>query len=430
MKSRVVYIVTGQRADSLGPRPRSLLRLRDRYDRVVLVTAGKQRADDHDLVIRPYPNPTAIFRVLKLPGIKRLIDSILFFPSTNILFVWAARSKLKVAIQRELSSGRDVCILTTIPPHPTSLIGLYLKKRFPKIRWIVDWRDLWTFDSYYLTRVPSLYRGGLARLEKKILESTDLNITTNPYAKRVLEDRYGVSPSRVVSIPHSFYPLDFPRSNRDNVRQIESPAKPIQVGFLGTLFKPPKVPGDKVLAAFLSARGKGLNVNLHVIGSVEDSFRELSKYRADDWLVLRGNLSHADALREIAALDLLLAVQEDLPNSRAMMHAKLVDYLLVGLPILAIVPTVSAVADVVRGIGNGYVIPAESDWGEGLAHVLEEWSRTRAAPRRNESVVQNYNWEQISKRWEQAIDGVLPAATDVSLAPVKGAAPDKTCQVE
>ena len=40
-------------------------------------------------------------------------------------------------------------IVSTGPPHSMHLIALGLKKRYPKLRWIADWRDPWTNIDFY-----------------------------------------------------------------------------------------------------------------------------------------------------------------------------------------------------------------------------------------------------------------------------------------
>ncbi|HOU97007.1 MAG TPA: glycosyl transferase family 1, partial [Bacteroidales bacterium] len=69
-------------------------------------------------------------------------------------------------------------IITSGPPHSTHLVGLKLKKKFPDILWIADFRDPWT-DIYYY---KEFYHTFPARLldrhyEKTVLTNADKIIT-------------------------------------------------------------------------------------------------------------------------------------------------------------------------------------------------------------------------------------------------------------
>lgn len=400
--SRIVYIVTGQKTEAVGPRARRLARLSEEYEKVVLVTVGKAHSDDNHIAIAPFPNPAGIFRVLGLIRLKRLVERIIYFPSKNILFVWAARFVLIREMERTLSMGKSVSVLTTVPPHDVALLGLFLKKKFPAIRWIVDWRDLWTYDAYYASRIPWLYRRYQKRLEKEIVDSCDLNITTNPNAKNILENLYGVARSKVHAIPHAFCRDEIGIAHPPRIDHFGK-GDVLRIAFLGDLNKPPKVPGEQVISAFRYLNDAGVSAELHVIGAVDDSFRCLLDTDSITWLRFYGQREHREALQMLRAFDFLLAVQADLPNSKVMLHAKLPDYLLVDRPILAIVPTGSAVSEVIEKTKSGVVIPADQHWGTGLQNALRDFGYGAEKLVRNDQEVEHYSWQCLKKQWVNAI---------------------------
>ena len=115
----------------------------------------------------------------------------------------------------------------------------------------------------------------------------------------------------------------------------------------------------------------GINLRLHIFGDESDSAKKAVGQSENDGVVLHGRTSHRESLRRISRCDFLLLALSDLPNCQVIMHSKLPHYLLLGRPILAIVPERSAVADIIRETGSGYVIPAGCDWGDGLKKVLQ-----------------------------------------------------------
>ena len=126
---------------------------------------------------------------------------------------------------------------------------------------------------------------------------------------------------------------------------------------------------------------------------------------------LHGKTSHIESLRRIARCEFLLLVLADLPNSEAVMSIKLPHYLLLQRPILAIVPERSAVADIIRETGSGYVIPARYDWGDALRKVLQDYLNGKNLPERNDRAIEECSWENISKQWMELIRGARSSDT-------------------
>lgn len=395
----VVYLVAIRQTLS-NQRIQRILNLREPYMKMVLVTNSVIQGHRDHIEVRSYPNPTGILRLAGLHKAKKLIDRYLFFPSPRMLYVWAAQKRLKRAILDDLRKGRKVCVITSVPPHDICLIGLSLKTTFKEIYWIVDWRDLWSYDEYYFKTVPNVFRKKLLSLEMTILGSCDINVTTNVKAKAVLEKQYNVPPHRVISINQCFYRPDIDKSdtNLEDLPDFRGNAQ-INIGFLGNLFKAPKMPGRRVVDAIDSVAESGLDVKLHIFGDLSDAGREAARQSRNGSAVFHPRTSHRESLRKISGCDLLLLAMSDLPNCQVVMNIKLPHYLLIGRPILAMVPEGSAVADIIRETGTGYVIPTTCNWGDELKKVLRDYLAGKKCPDRNERAIEKYSWESISKQW-------------------------------
>jgi glycosyltransferase involved in cell wall biosynthesis len=406
MAGQAVYVVDYRSNGIVNERVARVLTLGERTGPITLVAGPSAQSAGECIRVRPIPNPTGILRVLGLSGAQRAIDSVLLFPSRQILWVKPAQRVLKRRIAHDLAHGRRVCVLTCAPPHDACLVGLRMKELFPEIRWCIDWQDLWSYDENYFGRIPAFYRERALRLERKLFAASDMNVTTNAYAKRVLEDHFGVPASKVVAIHHPFHPEDLPPT-------AAQPARPgaggtVSIGFLGALFKPPRVPGHRVVEAVRQARQAGLDVELHLYGDRSQSARDLLAEMPDGGLVLHERTSHREALRRIGAHDFLLLALADLANCRAVMSIKLPHYLLVGRPIIAIVPEPSAVAEIVRETGAGYVVRADEDWGEGLLRALKAALAGDGPLVRNEEAISRYSWDRVSRQWIDLLGAPQP----------------------
>jgi glycosyltransferase involved in cell wall biosynthesis len=297
--------------------------------------------------------------------------------------------------------------LTCVPPHDLSLIGLSLKTEFPEIRWLVDWRDLWSYDVYYFEQVPRIFRNRILSLERKVFANCDVIVTTNIKAKRIIEKLHEVSPERTMSINHCFYRPDFDGSTRTgNPWSSCKRDGLINIGFLGNLFKPPKVPGSRVVEAIESAIGSGVDVKLHIFGDTTELAKKAVIESLNNAVILHPWTTHKESLKKISKCDFLLLALSDFPNCDVIMHGKLPHYLLLEKPILAMVPEKSVVADIIRETNSGYVIPTEAGWSAALAKILRDYSTEGKVPKRNEAAIEKYSWDNISRQWLEVISRV------------------------
>ncbi|HEB63426.1 MAG TPA: hypothetical protein ENJ07_02990 [Gammaproteobacteria bacterium] len=404
MSKKAVYIVASQQRHEVNERVNRIFTLKDHFSKMVLVCPTKGQAGKECLNISPYTNPTGILRLLGLNKLKKFIDQQIFFPSTSILYVAAAKKKLCNQIQRDLAQGLEVCLITCAPNHALCLLGLYLKRQFPAIKWIMDWQDLWSLDKNYASRTPRWQQKRLLRTESEVFTRADINITTNQYAKKVLETQFNVPPNKVIAITHPFHNEDLLKDCDTKIKITKATPKTITIGFLGNLFKAPKVPGEKVLEAIEHCKISGVNIELHICGGLPESITDNPEiYQQKYGLQFHGSFDHTTSLSIIAQCDFMLLVLEDLPVSKTIVHAKLPHYLLTGKPILAIAPSQSAIADIIQETGSGYLIKAEEHWGEQLQNILQQLNNT-PPPERDEAAIQNYSWDHIKVQWLDAID--------------------------
>lgn len=403
MRRKVIYVVVGRR-EPVNDRVQKLLELRDRYQRLTLLAIGDASRDRDRLLIKPLPNPTNALGWLRLVKLKKLLDRHLYFPSPVVLYVARCLPVLRKQITADLNHGCEVCLITCLPPHDVVRVGLTLKRQFPNLRWLIDWQDLWSFDENYLRRVPNWRRNKLLGMERAAFESADVNVLTNDYARDVLIQHYRVSSQKAVAIPHHFSRDDLIEPVTAAPYRGEGAGTAISIGFMGTLFKPPRVPGMEITAAIRRLRREGVDAKLHVYGNIHPSIQQSVTQLYADGTHMHGSLKHQEALRRVAQHDFMLLVLANLPNSRAVMSIKLPHYLLTGKPIIAIVPEPSAIASVIHETGAGVVIPSDSEWYERLRELLID-TRWPAEITRNEARIADFAWESVAQDWMNVIDG-------------------------
>jgi hypothetical protein len=407
-----LYLVHGTAAGLENKRIKNIQSLEPRLQRLrVIAPSGRQPSSSTDIV-RSYKNPIGLLRKLGLRNLAIRIEALLYFPSRKILYVAAVRKRLFSEIANDLRNGVRPVLITCVPPHDLLVLGIWLKKRIPELRWIVDWQDLWSFDDNYFQRVPRMYRNRLRRTEAQALRTADLHVTTNDRAGAVLGNHYEVPTARVFTILHPYDDDDL-GAVRTVVRKLRPRTdETIRICFLGTLFKPPRVPGHEVVEAFVEANRLGRKVELHVIGDTRAERSHTAVAGSDGVLFFHPRALHEESLRQAAQYDFLLVVLADLPNSRAVLSIKLPAYLAVGRPILAVVPEESAVADLVASLGGGVIVPPGPNLGRRIYQGIQAWSEDIRIKGGMSALPSAMHAPVLAERWWQAVskEGDLAAS--------------------
>lgn len=99
-----------------------------------------------------------------------------FIPDARVFWVKPSVEFL----EKYLKANHYDVLVTTGPPHSLHLIGLGLKKKFPDLKWIADFRDPWTEISYYkhlkLTKIADKKH---RKLESEVFKNADVTLATS-----------------------------------------------------------------------------------------------------------------------------------------------------------------------------------------------------------------------------------------------------------
>ena len=406
-KNTSVYIAAGRDESRVNDRVMKLLSMRDRFHAFTLVTPGKKISTAEQLRVPPVIGFTGILRILKLNTLKKAIDRYLYFPSLSIRFVWAVKRPLLARLREDRKAGRTSVVILTFPPHALGRLGMAIKKSFPQVRVILDWQDLWSFDPNYFERSPKLLRNRILLWEREFIEVADLHLVTNKRAAEILVSRYAAPREKVSYIEHHYHPDDL----QSEISDVScSKAGPVRLAFMGTLDKPPRVPGRELLEVIDRVNQFKRHVELHVYGTIPSLSPSEIQYMEDSGIFFHGLVSHEEATQAMLEYDVLMLLLADMPNSRIVLSIKLPHYLLADKPVLAIVPKDSAIADVIDATGAGLVVDssanADEEWQERLAELLVDSQRmSRLGSERIPDAVEAYHWDKIAPRWMEAITG-------------------------
>ncbi len=239
-------------------------------------------------------------------------------------------------------------MVTTGPPHSMHLIGTGLKKCFPGLPWLADFRDPWTeIDFYHRLKLTPLADHIHRKMEKNILKKADVVTTVSPFLKGTTEKLAG---RRVDVIYNGFDPADFDFAllpdynyfvlshfgafNRDR-----NPSSLWKA--LGSLSQ-----GDKLFR---------LKLRIQLIGQTDESIvQEIRTEGLADNMIIIPHMNHLEGLQLLAGSQLLLLPLNNAPNVKGILPGKMYEYMALRRPILAIGPPDGDFARILCDTKTGY----------------------------------------------------------------------------
>lgn len=279
--------------------------------------------------------------------IARIINFVranVFVPDPRIFWIKPSYNTLKKIVKKE----NIEYLVTTGPPHSMHLIGLKLKQKFPKLKWVVDIRDPWSkFDYLKQFKALESRQQKNAALESKVLELADIVLATSFSMKDLLVP---FDHGKFVTITNGFDKEDFKNyadlRNRSTIRIYHG-------GLLNQLRNPTHLwealeqicIEDNVLASRLS---------VHMTGIIDRSVvQEISSYnKLKDKLEIESYKSHAEIIKDYGRADILLLLVNNSDNAAANIPGKLFEYLATGKKIIIFCSNDADALQILKERGN------------------------------------------------------------------------------
>jgi len=246
-------------------------------------------------------------------------------------------------------------IITTGPPHSMHFIGLGLKKNFPNLPWIADFRDPWTNIFFY----KDLKIGWLAdkihhQLERKIIKTTDCLLVVS---KGMKEEFEVLQPKRLEIISNGYDDADL--QSGENVLD-----EKFSISHIG-LLTPKQNPMVlwKVLSEICNENFEfNSDLEIKLVGNVDFSVLEsINQFGLQKQLTKIAYLPHNEAIAEQQTSQILLLLLMNEPGNKCILTGKLFEYLAAKRPVLAFGPTDGDAAAVLRDANAGVMIDFDDE---------------------------------------------------------------------
>lgn len=381
------------------------------YCPVVFTRDEKGMTLKDETLLKDIPKGTEIIRtkahdftewksVFKIPG--KILGLKVFIPDSA--WLWSRLSR-KAAVKAIVENDIKI-IYTTSAPYSDHLLGLYLKKRFPDITWVVDFRDEWTNNPYTLDNPHSKFRTYKEKkMEREVLLNADALITNTPVMRKNFVTNNNLSGDNFFVIPNGYDEEDF--KDFDLTKPDNSKMTLTYTGALYGRRKPDTF--FKALSELIS-EGKidGEKICVNLIGNYhKDKLQaQIDSFSLTKQINIIGYVPHNECIKRQLQSDVLILIEGTGRGSDAFYTGKIFEYMNTGRPVLAVLPENGAAADLVRKTKIGRV--AHTDDVSQIKNVILEYytswcdGKLSFSPDRTE--IEKYERKELTKALASVFD--------------------------
>jgi glycosyltransferase involved in cell wall biosynthesis len=259
------------------------------------------------------------------PNLVRRVIQDALLPDPQVTWLPA----LKRQARRIVRERNIDLVLITVPPFSSALLVESLRKHFPHLSVVADFRDEWLSTAIELFGFSQSDRArAVARsAEARVVKNATAVVAVTEAARREIRARYPHDPeSKFKLIPNGF---DATRLSVTAGKSVPGHDDKIVIAHVGTVYR--TTDPTTVIEALRSLPAEIVQrFRLRFIGHIEEqSFRD-ALLQLGDMIELRGFLPQREALALMEESDYVLLISQDLLN----VGAKFYDYVGGAKPIL------------------------------------------------------------------------------------------------
>lgn len=337
----------------------------------------------------------------------RNVEQWILFPDRRI--GW-----LPFALARAISLSRraKIDVVYSTSTAMTSHLIAYGLKRLFGTPWVADFQDPWLED--YVAHFPTSWHRRLAeRLEHLIMRCADrITVTNEPHRMMILEKHRTIPPEKVVVIP-----MGFDQNTFKDIKAI--PRLKFTMTHLGNFY------GPRSPVSFLKALQRCLDDDKRLAQEIEILFfggfdsevlaeteRQLDESGLRTVVNLAGVVPHRVGLEHLTSSDVLLLVTDTQWGGRNQIPTKLLEYLAIGKPILALAPE-GETAKIVRAANGGLVVHPDdiNAIRDAIRELYRRWKDGNLAIPVNQDVIAKFAWRELAAQLAATLEDVLVRAT-------------------
>ncbi len=244
---------------------------------------------------------------------------LVYWPDGSCLWYFPGKKKAAQLIENQKFDA----VISVGLPFTAHLIGMYCKKQFPHVKWLMDIEDPFSFVTEIFINNKFLYSKINHAIEKKALRLSDKVAVTVDSAKNKYIKFFPFVADKIKVIPPVY-------SLPDASQSIELALDKIHIGYFGSFYYPIRKP-DTLLEIFKKISLKHNIYTLHFFGEIAPVFQPVfDKYKNLD-IRLHGLVPRSMITTAMNAMDFLVNVGN---STDYHLPSKSIDYYISGKPII------------------------------------------------------------------------------------------------
>ena len=286
--------------------------------------------------------------IIKVPKKQGLVEKLMLYVRGNFFIPDARKNWINpsvVFLENYIKENQIDTIITTGPPHSLHLIGMQLKTKL-KLTWFADFRDPWTTIGYHkkLKLTKSSAEKHL-KLEHNVLNTANHIIVTSYNTKR----EFSAKTQQPISVITNGF-------DNENVK-INALDEKFTISHIGSLLSERNPEILWIVLGELIKENKAFSnqFELQLVGAVGQAILDRLKFH---YLMQHTNLvgyvNHLEAVKLQKQSQVLLLVEINSEDTKAIIPGKLFEYFNAKRPILAIGPDGSDVEGLIHQTNTGY----------------------------------------------------------------------------
>lgn len=251
-----------------------------------------------------------------------------------------------------VKNGDFKMLYSTSQPFSTHLLAMEIKKVFPELPWVADFRDEWTHNAFVKAYGYSKRRIEKERkMERKVFEMADRIVINTPFMKANSVDENPDLESKFYVIPNGYDREDFEGlTPGDRNEKFTLTYTGLIYGNTSpeTLFKAvSKLIGERLV--------EPSKIKMRFIGNfkVDELYRMAERYNLSDAIETLPYMPHRESIKNLMCSDAVLLLLGK--GTDAIYTGKLMEYINTGKPILASIPASGAAAELIGDTRTGRV---------------------------------------------------------------------------
>lgn len=381
------------------------------YEPVVFTREIANMPLKDETLLKDVPQGVKIYRsraleCVELSGIMRIPGKVLgklIIPDTARFWMEKAKKAVLEVIDKE---GIDL-IYTTSAPYSDHLLGRYIKRKRPNIKWVVDFRDEWTNNPYTLDNPYNPIRTAIEKkMERSVLLESDARITNTPVMRQNFIDNNSISGEGFYFIPNGYDIEDF--SGFDLKKPENEKMTFVYTGALYGRRKP-----DTFFQALKELKQEGViapeSIKVKLIGNYHrDKLQaQIDSYNLTKEFEIVGYVPHNVCISHQLSCDVLVLIEGTGRGANAFYTGKVFEYMNTGRPVLAILPEGVAM-DLVKESRIGLTANTDdvAQIKENIKQYYNSWKEGKLDFDPDRSVIERFERKELTKQLAQVFDSL------------------------